>query len=299
MPISLPSSPTVGQTYTLGGKIWTWNGTAWKLPSTTGVLPVLYGGTGVTTSTGTGSTVLSANPTFTGTVNTAAITTSGNVGVGGASGGYKLDVIGGVTSLRSGLRLGIDLNIGNYSRAQLNSAFSLDSTGASAFGWNYSNGGGELDLFINRNGGGTGGLYIYDFPNTSGNPALIFNVTGAGVVTIPGTLSTAAYTETIVALGTVAAAATLAITAGTFITATLTSATACTFTMPTVAAGKSFILYLRQPAAGTPTTATFTNVKWGVAGAPTITATVGKMDILSFSSDGTAWYGAAAQGYTY
>jgi hypothetical protein len=69
--------------------------------------------------------------------------------------------------------------------------------------------------------------------------------------------------------------------------------------MPTVAAGKSFILYLRQPAAGTATTATFTNVKWGSAGAPTITATVGKMDILSFSSDGTAWYGAAAQGYTY
>lgn len=79
MPISLPSSPTVGQTYTLGGKIWTWNGYAWKLPSTTGVLPVLYGGTGVTTSTGTGNNVLSASPTFTGTVNTAAITASGFV----------------------------------------------------------------------------------------------------------------------------------------------------------------------------------------------------------------------------
>jgi len=121
----------------------------------------------------------------------------------------------------------------------------------------------------------------------------------AGNLQVGGDTTLAAYTETIVALGTVAATATLAITAGTFITATLTSATACTFTMPTVAAGKSFILYLRQPAAGTATTATFTNVKWGVAGAPTITATVGKMDILSFSSDGTAWYGAAAQGYTY
>lgn len=40
------------------------------LPMTTGVtgtLPVANGGTGVTTSTGTGSTVLSASPTFTGT----------------------------------------------------------------------------------------------------------------------------------------------------------------------------------------------------------------------------------------
>lgn len=35
---------------------------------TTGTLPVLRGGTGVTTSTGTGSVVLSASPTFTGTV---------------------------------------------------------------------------------------------------------------------------------------------------------------------------------------------------------------------------------------
>ena len=45
-------------------------------------------------------------------------------------------------------------------------------------------------------------------------------------------------------------------------------------------------------------TATFTSVKWGTAGAPTITAAAGKMDILSFVSDGTNWYGSIAQGYT-
>ena len=52
------------------------------LPLTTGVtgtLPVANGGTGVTTSTGTGSTVLSASPTFTGTLNAAAITASGAI----------------------------------------------------------------------------------------------------------------------------------------------------------------------------------------------------------------------------
>ena len=108
-----------------------------------------------------------------------------------------------------------------------------------------------------------------------------------------------AYTETIVASGTVGASATLAITAGTVLTATLTSATACTFTMPTATAGKSFTLLLKQPAAGTPTTATFTNVKWGVYGAPTITATLGKMDIIAFVADGTNWYGTVSQGYTY
>jgi hypothetical protein len=107
------------------------------------------------------------------------------------------------------------------------------------------------------------------------------------------------YTETIAASGTVGASATLAITAGTVLTATLTSATPCTFTMPTATAGKSFTLLLKQPASGSATTATFTGVKWGTAGAPTITATVGKLDILAFVADGTNWYGTASQGYTY
>ncbi len=42
-------------------------------------LPVANGGTGTTTSTGTGSTVLSASPTFTGTLNAAAIAATGNL----------------------------------------------------------------------------------------------------------------------------------------------------------------------------------------------------------------------------
>lgn len=48
----------------------------------TGTLPVAHGGTGVTTSTGTGNTVLSASPTLTGTV-TAATVAATTVTVGG------------------------------------------------------------------------------------------------------------------------------------------------------------------------------------------------------------------------
>ena len=107
------------------------------------------------------------------------------------------------------------------------------------------------------------------------------------------------YVEAVVAIGTVASSSTLALTNGTVQTATLTASTACTFTMPTATAGKSFVLLLKQPAAGTPTTATFTGVKWGTTGAPTITATLGRLDILSFIADGTNWYGTASQGYTY
>jgi hypothetical protein len=106
------------------------------------------------------------------------------------------------------------------------------------------------------------------------------------------------YTESVVAIGTVTSSNTIALTNGTVQTATLTASTACTFTMPTATAGKSFILLLKQAASTGNGTATFTGVKWGTAGAPTITATAGKMDILTFVSDGTNWYGSIAQGFT-
>jgi hypothetical protein len=106
------------------------------------------------------------------------------------------------------------------------------------------------------------------------------------------------YVESVVAIGTVTSTNTIALTSGTVQTATLTASTACTFTMPTATAGKSFILLLKQAATTGGGTATFTGVKFGTAGAPTITATAGKMDILTFVADGTNWYGSVAAGYT-
>ncbi len=56
------------------------------LPLTTGVtgtLPVANGGTGVTSSTGSGNTVRSAGPTFTGTVTTDVLTTTGQFNLTG------------------------------------------------------------------------------------------------------------------------------------------------------------------------------------------------------------------------
>ena len=106
------------------------------------------------------------------------------------------------------------------------------------------------------------------------------------------------YVESVVTIGTVTTTNTLSLTNGTVQTATLTASTACTFTMPTATAGKSFMLFLKQAASTGNGSATFTNVKWGTSGAPTITATAGKMDILTFAADGTNWYGSIAQGYT-
>lgn len=103
--------------------------------------------------------------------------------------------IPGYITFNSGLRMGTGFNAGGYTRTQLNDALGLDGTGASAFAWNYSNGGGELDLFINRNGGSGGGFKIYDFPNTTGNPNLLayFSNYGTAELTIGnGTLMSAA-----------------------------------------------------------------------------------------------------------
>ena len=120
----------------------------------------------------------------------------------------------------------------------------------------------------------------------------------SGNVAFGGNIAPVSYTETVTAIGTVTTASTLSIAAGTVLTATLTASTACTFTMPTATAGKSFILLLKQAASTGNGTATFTGVKFNSAGAPTITATAGKMDILTFVADGTNWYGAYSQGYT-
>jgi hypothetical protein len=139
-------------------------------------------------------------------------------------------------------------------------------------------------------------------PVTAGGTGVTTS-TGTGAVVL-GTAPTLGnptvtnYVESVVAIGTVSSSHTLALTNGTVQTATLTASTACTFTMPTATAGKSFVLLLKQAASTGNGTATFTGVKFGTAGAPTITAAAGKMDILTFVADGTNWYGSIAQGYT-
>lgn len=106
------------------------------------------------------------------------------------------------------------------------------------------------------------------------------------------------YTETVNALGTVTSSKTIpALSNGTVLTATLTASTACTFTMPTATAGQSFVLLLKQAATTGGGTATFTSVKWNTSGTPTQTSTAATMDIYTFVSDGSDWYGSYSQGY--
>jgi FtsP/CotA-like multicopper oxidase with cupredoxin domain len=103
------------------------------------------------------------------------------------------------------------------------------------------------------------------------------------------------YTETAYTANS-STAITLALTNGTVQIITLTGN--ATITMPTAAAGKSFILLLRQDATGS-RTVTWSTVNWPSGTTPTITATASKQDIYSFFSDGVSWYGiSAGQNYT-
>jgi hypothetical protein len=73
---------------------------------------------------------------------------------------------------------------------------------------------------------------------------------------------------------------------------TVTLSASCTFTMPTATAGASLTVILSQ---GASYTATFTGARWPGGTAPTITTGAGKIDVLTFVSDGTYWYGVAVQ----
>lgn len=100
-------------------------------------------------------------------------------------------------------------------------------------------------------------------------------------------------TEGVVDLGFSGTSKTFSLNDGTVFKCIL--AADCTFTMPSVTAGRSFTLFLTQNGAYT---ATFSGVSWSGGVAPTITTGNGKKDILVFVSDGTCWYGNYVQNYS-
>lgn len=135
------------------------------------------------------------------------------------------------------------------------------------------------------------------FSNVSIISGNINNITSNASTFSNATLTNAqvnAYTEGIT-LGytNTGNAFTINIATSTIVTANLTAN--CTFTMPSNTAGKSFILFLKTGSGGY--TGTFTGVKFVGNTAPTITTTANRMDILTFTADGSNWYGNYAQGY--
>jgi len=315
--------PTAGSVpYGTGSTLaYTAAGTAGQLLQSNGSSAptwVTAGGTGTVTSVNvsggtTGLTTSGGPVTTSGTITIAGTLATANGGTGGTA-----TPTAGTIPYGTGTALA-------YSAAGTSGQV-LTSGGAGAPTWTTVTGTGTVTS-VNVSGGTTGLTYSGGPITGSGTitmagtlavanggtgitsfgtgvaTALGQNVSGSGSIVL-GTSPTVNnptvtnYVESVVAIGTVTTTNTIALTNGTVQTATLTASTACTFTMPTATAGKSFVLLLKQAATTGNGTATFTSVKWGASGAPTITATAGKMDILTFVADGTNWYGSAAQGYT-
>jgi hypothetical protein len=147
---------------------------------------------------------------------------------------------------------------------------------------------------------GDGTTYVNTSAGTSGQ---VLTSAGSSAPTWSTTIATPTltnptindgYTEETYTANT-STAITLTLANGSVQNLTLTGI--CTITMPAAAAGRSFIMYLRTGAGGY--TVTWSTVKWSGGTAPTLTATASRMDILSFFSDGTNWYGVVAgQNYT-
>ena len=77
----------------------------------------------------------------------------------------------------------------------------------------------------------------------------------------------------------------------------VTLTAACTLTFPAAAAGKSFVLALKQDATGSRTVAwpSSTTLLWPGGTAPTLTTAVAKTDLFSFvCADGVHWLGVTA-----
>jgi hypothetical protein len=220
--------------------------------------------------------------TFNSPTQRMVITSNGLVGINKTAPTSTLDVTGsiaGTTGIFTYLQMGSGSvstpSIG--SNNDLSTGFYFPASGSVAI----SNTG--VQSFI-ANSSGNIGIGI-------GSPTSKLHVVGN--TNLAGTLTFNDFTESVVVIGNSSTSKTITLTNGTVQTCTLTGN--CTFTMPTATAGKSFTLFLSSGAGSF--TATFTSVKWSGGTAPVITTTASKVDILSFISDGTYWYGAFSQNY--
>lgn len=103
------------------------------------------------------------------------------------------------------------------------------------------------------------------------------------------------YSEAEYNIGNSGASFTINLANGIFQKVTMTSN--ATATMPTPAVGKYFTLRALTGAGGL-TLAFNGATKWPAGATPTLTPAASKMDLFSFVSDGTNWYGTAVQNYT-
>ena len=274
-------APTTGQTIVWNSATSLWEKNTVSLTvGVNGTLPVLNGGTGVTTSTGTGDVVLSTSPTLVTPL--LGTPTSGNFSSGTFTWPtFNQNTTGSAGSVANALTAGTGISFSAGTTYNGSAAITINNSGVAVYpgaGISVSTGSAWGTSLTAPSGAIVG---TTDTQTLSGKTLTNPTITN--------------YTETAFSANS-STAITLALTNGTVQIITLTGN--ATITMPTAGAGKSFIMFLRQDATGS-RTVTWSTVNWPGGTAPTITSTASKQDIYSFFSDGTSWYGVnVAQNYT-
>jgi hypothetical protein len=204
------------------------------------------------------------------TAGNLVVTSSGNVGIGTATPSSALHVNG-------------DITCNNIIPSDPGNTFFRVGTSLA-----------YLDLNIDNLGIGTDGdISMVCGGNINLTPDSTAAIYLNSNVNIDGNLTFDSYTESVVSNGNSGASKTLSLASGTVHTCTLTNN--CTFTMPTATAGKSFSMFLNSGSGNY--TASFSGVRWADSATPTATITASKVDIYSFISDGSFWYGSFSQNY--
>ena len=164
----------------------------------------------VLTPNGTGNVNTPANVSVTGNVQGGNIRTVGLITATGNITGDNLSVGSGIINsgninasniAATGLLsvTGITTSTGYIMNAWNLGATDISATaigggssasGRTLLGWNRSAGGGEFDIIVNADGGGAGGLSVYNWSNTLSNTtSLLFNINGVnGVVSAAGNI---------------------------------------------------------------------------------------------------------------
>jgi hypothetical protein len=252
----------------------TWNG---------GVVPVLYGGTGVTTSTGTGSVVLSTSPSLTtpvlGTPTSGTLTNCTGYTTANLSGTISNAQL--ANSTISGVSLGGSL--ANLT-AGTNITFSSGTTynGSAAITINASS---SAQVYpgagiANSTGSAWGTSYT-----TSGSGTVVA-LNNTPTITNPTITN---YVETLYA-PSAGSAFTISLANGTVQEISLNANG--TITLPSSTAGKSFTIIVTYSGSYSLTWAGGGTLKWAGGTTPTATSTSGKYDIFNFYQDGTNTYGS-------
>jgi hypothetical protein len=221
------------------------------------------------------------------------VNSSGNVGIGTVTPSSKLYVAGNITCD----------NIIPTNPASITMRIGSESAYVDLIDNTYIYGEGEVVLRYSI--GNNGLVKIVDVDSNTAALTVSNNNIGIGTtspsgkldvngnVNIDGNLTFDSFTESVISNGNSGTSKTLSLASGTVHTCTLTGN--CTFTMPTATAGKSFSMFLNSGSGNY--TASFSGVRWADSASPTITILANKVDLFSFISDGSYWYGSFSQNY--